>query len=170
MLPSVTKLIIPTPIYFQGRDRKFWILRYDYLPDSCIWCWFYFSLKKLVVKRPVQPVSGVPANPPQPEESKRKQSSTPKSPSVIPDGKRKFSMAPKSPTIKSPVMQPKERKKSTPPEPSIGRRPVSIVLDPESLQLKGSIQQSFSDPIIQTVGNMTLSWFSIYEFTTSQQG
>lgn len=108
------------------------------------------SLKKLVVKRPVQPVSGVPANPPQPEESKRKISSTPKSPSVIPDGKRKFSMAPKSPTIKSPVMQPKERKKSTPPEPSTGRRPVSIVLDPESLQLKGSIQQSFSDPIIQT--------------------
>ena len=126
-------------------------------------------MKKLVVKRPVQPVSGIPANPPKPEESKRKQSSTPKSPSIIPDGKRKFSMAPKSPTIKSPVMQPKERKKSTPLDPSTGRRPVSIVLDPESLQVKGSIQQSFSDPIIQTVGNMILSCVIIYEFTTSQQ-
>ena len=126
-------------------------------------------MKKLVVKRPVQPVSGIPANPPKPEESKRK-SSTPKSPSVIPDGKRKFSTAPKSPTVKSPVMQPKERKKSTPPEPTTGRRPVSIVLDPESLQVKGNVQQSFSDPIIQTVGNMILSWVCIYKFTTSQPG
>lgn len=105
------------------------------------------SLKKLVVKRPVQHVPGIPANPPKPEESKRKQSSTPKSPTPE-EGKRKFS-TPKSPTTKSPVMLRKERKKSNAPE-TTGRRPVSIVLEPDTLQIKGGVQQSLSEPIMQS--------------------
>ena len=112
-------------------------------------CLSYISLKKLVVKRPVQHVPGIPANPPKPEESKRKQSSTPKSPTPE-EGKRKFS-TPKSPTTKSPVMLRKERKKSNAPE-TTGRRPVSIVLEPDTLQIKGGVQQSLSEPIMQSVG------------------
>lgn len=90
------------------------------------------SLKKLVVKRPVQPVSAIPANPPKQEEAKRKQSNTPKSPT----------------TPKSPVILHRERKKSVPPEPT-GRRPVSIVLEPDSLQVTGGVQQSLSEPTMQ---------------------
>ena len=93
------------------------------------------SLKKLVVKRPVQPVSAIPANPPKQEEAKRKQSNTPKSPT----------------TPKSPVILHRERKKSVPPEPT-GRRPVSIVLEPDSLQVTGGVQQSLSEPTMQLVG------------------
>ena len=92
------------------------------------------SLKKLVVKRPVQPVSGIPANPPKQEEIKRKHSITPKSPS----------------TPKSPVIVYKERKKSIAAE-STGKRPVSIVLEPDSFQKSGGVQQSLSEPSMQTV-------------------
>lgn len=91
------------------------------------------SLKKLVVKRPVQPVSGIPANPPKQEEIKRKHSITPKSPS----------------TPKSPVIVYKERKKSIAAE-STGKRPVSIVLEPDSFQKSGGVQQSLSEPSMQT--------------------
>ncbi|XP_067041019.1 guanine nucleotide exchange factor DBS-like isoform X4 [Acropora muricata] len=91
------------------------------------------SLKKLVVKRPVQPVSGIPANPPKQEEIKRKHSVTPKSPS----------------TPKSPVIAFKERKKSIAAESS-GKRPVSIALEPDSFQKSGGVQQSFSEPSLQT--------------------
>ena len=87
------------------------------------------SLKKLVVKRPVQPVSGIPANPPKREE------------------KRKDSVAPKSPsTPKSPV---KERKSIA--TESTGKRPVSFALEPDSFQKSGGLQQSLSEPSLQTV-------------------
>lgn len=99
-----------------------------------------------MVKRPVQPVPAIPANPPKPEENKRKLSAAPKSPTPK-------SPTPKSPTTKSPVMLRKERKKSTPPE-TTGRRPVSIVLEPDSLQVKGGVHQSLSEPNMQSVGTL----------------
>ena len=92
------------------------------------------SLKKLAAKRPVQPVSGIPANPPKREEIKRKHSVTPKVPN----------------TQKSPVIVSKECKKSSAPE-STGKRPVSIALEPDSFQKSGGVQQSPSEPSMQTV-------------------
>ena len=92
------------------------------------------SFKNLVAKGPVQPVSGIPANPPKREELKHKHSITQKS----------------SSTPKSPVIVYKERKKSSAPE-STGKRPVSIVLEPRSFQKSGSIQQSLSELSMQTV-------------------
>ncbi|KAJ7351026.1 guanine nucleotide exchange factor DBS [Desmophyllum pertusum] len=86
------------------------------------------SLKKLVIKRPVQPVPAIPANKASnPDDQK--------------EPKRRSSAAPKSP-----VQFRKERKKSTPPESP--KRPVSIVLT-DSLQLQGGVRSTVSEPSMQ---------------------
>ena len=88
------------------------------------------------MKRPVQSVPAIPANPPKQD-----------------DTKRRHSTAPKSPTVKSPVILYKERKKSMPPETTTGKlRPMSIVLEPDTLQVTGGVHQSVSEPIMQSVG------------------
>ena len=86
------------------------------------------------MKRPVQPVPAIPANP-----------------SKQDDTKRRHSTVPKSPTVKSPVILYKERKKSVPTE-TTGKRPVSIVLEPDTLQITGGVHQSISEPNMQSVG------------------
>ncbi|XP_027048603.1 guanine nucleotide exchange factor DBS-like isoform X2 [Pocillopora damicornis] len=90
------------------------------------------GLKKLVVKRPVQPVSAFPASQASiPDEQK--------------DSKRRFSQ---QLNLKSPVQVRKiELKKSNVPESP--KRPVSIVLD--SLQVQDGMHSSLSEPSIQRV-------------------
>ena len=95
----------------------------------------------------MQPVPAIPANPPKSGEPKRKHSAVPKSPTQ------------KSPVTKSPVMLRKERKKSTPPE-TTGRRPVSIVLEPDTLQVTGGVHQSLSEPNMQSVSTPSAPYVS----------
>ncbi|KAL9963522.1 hypothetical protein ACROYT_G027037 [Oculina patagonica] len=90
------------------------------------------SLKKLVVKRPVQPVPAIPAN----------QASTP-------EDQKDSKVRKPSTAIKSPVQFRRERKKSTPPASTESpKRPVSIVLR-DTLQVQGGVRTTVSEPSMQ---------------------
>lgn len=90
------------------------------------------SLKKLVVKRPVQPVSAFPASQACISDEQK-------------DSKRKFSQPP---NLKSPVQMCRVERKKPSATPESPKRPLSIVIT-DSLQVQDGMHSSLSEPSIQ---------------------